>query len=134
MYLLDQITVYRNQNIQNLDKGLKKVDTQIDIIKEKISKLEDVFQRNHKYEKIVIDEKYPEYIPWDLNYDQHNFKSIKWMLTKADNVYTFTRSRIDDKYVYIQRNDGKRKAFKEYEARFTYQRLFDDGYSLVAVS
>ena len=50
------------KNIQNLDKGLKKVDTQIDIIKEKISKLEDVFQRNHKYEKIVIDEKYPEYI------------------------------------------------------------------------
>ena len=50
------------KNIQNLDKGLKKVDTQVDIIKEKISKLEDVFQRNHKYEKILIDEKYPEYI------------------------------------------------------------------------
>ena len=77
-------------------------------------------------------EKYPEDIPWDLNFDK--FKSIEWILTKADIVYTFTRSRINDKYVYIQKNDGKRRAFKEYEARFTYQRLFDDGYTLAVVS
>ena len=76
--------------------------------------------------------KYPENIPWDLNIDQ--YKSIQWILTKADIFYTFTRSRIDDKYVYIQKNDGKRKAYKEYEARFTYQRLFDEGYSLAAFS
>ena len=56
------------------------------------------------------------------------------MLSKADIVYTFTRSRIDDKYVYIQKNDGKRKAYREHEARFTYQRLFDEGYSLAAFS
>ena len=80
-------------------------------------------------------EKYPEKAPWDLTtIDQSKYKSIKWMLSKSDIVYTFTRSRIDDKYVYIQKNNGKRKAFKEYEARFTYQRLFDDGYSLAAVS
>ena len=83
---------------------------------------------------MTILEKYPENIPWDLNIEQCQYKSIKWMLSKADIVYTFTRSKIDDKYVYIQRNDGKRKVFKEYEARFTYQRLFDDGYSLAAVS
>ena len=77
-----------------------------------------------------IVEKYPENIPWDLNNDHRKSKSIQWMLSKADIVYTFTRSRIDDNYVYIQKNDGKRKAFKEYEARFTYQRLFDEGYSL----
>ena len=83
---------------------------------------------------MTILEKYPENIPWDLNIDQSKKKSIQWILTKADVVYTFTRSRIDDKYVYIQKNDGNRKAFKEYEARFTYQRLFDDGYSLAAGS
>ena len=83
---------------------------------------------------MTIIEKYPENIPWDLNIEKTKYKSIQWMLTKADNVYTFTRSRIDNKYVYIQKNDGKRTAFKEYEARFTYQRLFDDGYSLAAVS
>ena len=83
---------------------------------------------------MAIQEKYPEDIPWDLNIHQRKYKSIKWMLSKADIAYTFTRSRINDKYVYIQRNDGKRKAFKEYEARFTYQRLFDEGYSLAAVS
>ena len=83
---------------------------------------------------MTIIEKYPENIPWDLNNHQNKYKSIQWMLTKADIVYTFTRSRIDDKYVYIQKNDGKRKAFKEYDARFTYQRLFDEGYSLAAVS
>ncbi len=83
---------------------------------------------------MTILEKYPENIPWDLNIEKSNYKSIQWMLTKADIVYTFTRSRIDDKYVYIQKNDGKRKAFREYEARFTYQRLFDEGYSLAAVS
>ena len=84
---------------------------------------------------MTIQEKYPENIPWDLtDIDQSKYKSIKWMLSKADIVYTFRRSRIDSKYVYIQRNDGKRKAYKEYEARFTYQRLFDEGYSLAAFS
>ncbi len=83
---------------------------------------------------MTIQEKYPENIPWDLTtIDQSNYKSIQWMLTKADNVYIFTRSRINDKYVYIQKNDGARKAFKEYDARFTYQRLFDDGFSLATV-
>ena len=79
-------------------------------------------------------EKYPENIPWDLNTERSEYKSIQWMLTKADIVYTFTRSRINDNYVYIQKNDGKRQAFKEYDARFTYQRLFDEGYLLAAVS
>ena len=50
------------RNIQNVDKGLKNVNTEIDIIKNKMSNLEDVFNRNHKYEKITIDEKYPKYI------------------------------------------------------------------------
>ena len=81
-----------------------------------------------------ISEKYPENVPWDLNVDQSNCKSIEWMLSKADSVYTFTRSRINNKYVYIQKDDGIRKAFNEYEARFTYQRLFDEGYSLAAFS
>ena len=81
-----------------------------------------------------IKEKYPEDIPWDLKISQSNCKSIQWMLSKADIVYTFTRSHINDKYVYIQKNDGKKQAIKEYDARFTYQRLFDEGYSLAAVS
>ena len=82
---------------------------------------------------MTIQEKYPENIPWDLStIDQNNYKSIQWMLSKADIVYTFTRSRLDKNYVYIQKNNGKRKAYKEYEARFTYQRLFDEGYSLAA--
>ena len=83
---------------------------------------------------MAILEKYPENIPWDLHIEQQKYKSIQWILTKADIVYTFTRSRINDKYVYIQKNDEKRQAFKEYEARFTYQRLFDEGYSLAAFS
>ena len=83
---------------------------------------------------MTILEKYPENIPWDLNIDENKYKSIQWMLSKADMVYTFTRSRINDRYVYIQKNDGKRQAYKEYEARFTYQRLFDEGYLLAAVS
>ena len=83
---------------------------------------------------MTILEKYPENIPWDLNIENRKNKSIQWMLTKADIIYKFTRSRIDDKYVYIQKNDGQKKAFREYEARFAYQRLFDDGYSLAVVS
>ncbi len=79
-------------------------------------------------------EKYPENIPWDLNIEQSKDNSIKWVLTKSDIVYTFTRSRMNNNYVYIQKNDEKSKAYKEYEARFTYQRLFDDGYLLAAIS
>ncbi len=81
-----------------------------------------------------IVEKYPENIPWDLNINNEDYKMLEWKLTKANNAYTFTRSKINDKYVYIQKNDGKRTAFKEYEARFTYQRLFDEGYLLAVVS
>ncbi len=83
---------------------------------------------------MAISEKYPENVPWDLNIDQSNYKSIHWILSKSDIVYTFTRSRIDQKYVYIQKNDGIKKAINEYEARFTYQRLFDEGYSLAVFS
>ena len=84
---------------------------------------------------MTIKEKYPENIPWDMKTSQGKSNdSIKWMLSKSDSVYTFTRSRINDKYVYIQKNDGRRKAIKEYDARFAYQRLFDEGYSLAAVS
>ena len=83
---------------------------------------------------MTIQEKYPENVPWDLNIDQSNNNSIKWILSKTDIVYTFTRSRINNKYVYVQKNDERRKAVKEYEARFTYQRLFDEGYSLAAFS
>ena len=83
---------------------------------------------------MAILEKYPENIPWDLHINHSKCNTIQWVLTKADIVYTFTRSRIDDKYVYIQKNNEQKKAFKEYEARFTYQRLFDDGYMLAAVS
>ena len=83
---------------------------------------------------MAISEKYPENVPWDLNINKSNYKSIDWILSKADIVYTFTRSRINDKYIYIQKNDGIRKAINEYEARFTYQRLFDEGYSLTAFS
>ena len=54
-----------------------------------------------------ISEKYPENVPWDLNIDQSKYKSIHWTLTKADIVYTFTRSRLDNKYVYIQKNNGQ---------------------------
>tara|TARA_Y100001968_G_scaffold172391_1_gene157790 strand:- start:404 stop:655 length:252 start_codon:yes stop_codon:yes gene_type:complete len=83
---------------------------------------------------MTLVEKYPENIPWDFNIEQSKSKSIRWMLSKADIVYTFTRSRIDNKYVYIQKNDGSRKAYKEQEARYTYQRLFDEGYLLTAFS
>ncbi len=83
---------------------------------------------------MTISEKYPENVPWDVNIGQSNYKSIKWILSKADIVYTFTRSRINNKYVYIQKNDGIKKAINEYDARFTFQRLFDEGYSLAAFS
>ena len=83
---------------------------------------------------MTIFEKYPENIPWDLNIEKGKSQSINWILSKSNIVYTFTRSRINNKYVYIQKNNGKRKAFREYDARFTYQRLFDEGYSLGAVS
>ncbi len=83
---------------------------------------------------MAIKEKYPENVPWDLSINQCKYKPIQWVLSKADIAYTFSRSRINSKYVYIQKNDGQKTAFKEYEARFTYQRLFDDGYSLAAVS
>ena len=79
-------------------------------------------------------EKFPENIPWDIESNLDKSLQVQWMLAKGENIYTFTRSRMVDKYVYIQKHKGKKKAFKEYTARFTYQRLFDDGYVLAAVA
>ena len=79
-------------------------------------------------------EKFPEDIPWDIESNLDKSLQVQWMLAKGENIYTFTRSRMDEKYVYIQKNKGKKKPFKEYTARFTYQRLFDDGYVLAAVA
>ena len=62
---------------------------------------------------MTIQEKYPENIPWDLtSIDNSNYKSIQWMLSKADIVYTFTRSRIDNNYVYIQKMMVKERHIK----------------------
>ena len=83
---------------------------------------------------MTIFEKYPENIPWDFDIHEDKIKYVNWILSKADNAYTFTRSRINDKYVYIQKNEGKSIAIKEYDARFTYQRLYDEGYLLSVVA
>ncbi len=83
---------------------------------------------------MAIIERYPEDVPWDTNSNLDQSLQVQWMLTKGENIYTFTRSRLDNKYVYIQKNKGSKKAFKEYTARLTYQRLFDDGYILAAVA
>ena len=79
-------------------------------------------------------EKYPEDVPWDNASNLDKSLQVQWMLAKGSNIYTFTRSRMDSQYVYIQKNSGRKKAFKEYTARFAYQRLFDDGYILAAVA
>ena len=50
------------KNIQNIDKGLKYVHTEVNTINEKILNLEDVFKRKHKYDKVEIDSRFPEYI------------------------------------------------------------------------
>ena len=81
-----------------------------------------------------INEKYPEEIPWDYTSNLDKSLQLQWMLAKAENVYIFSRSQLNDKYVYIQKNNGKKKAYKDYVARFTYQRLFDEGYLLAAVA
>ena len=86
-----------------------------------------------------IREKYPENCPWDnqpknnkswvLNkVDDPSHKS--WTLSKHGEVFTFKKSRIDSHFVYIQKNSGKSKAINDVEARFTFQRLFDQGYEL----
>ena len=43
-----------------------------EIIKRKIDNLEDLFDRGHKYEKVILDESYPSYI---LN-NQNLFKDF----------------------------------------------------------
>ena len=40
----------------------------IDTVKKKISNLEDLFERGHKYRRIEVDDSYPEYIINNLSY------------------------------------------------------------------
>ena len=62
-----EIISMKLKNIQNVDKRLIKAHTSIEIIKQKILKLEDLFERDHKYKKIDIDSEYPEYIRNNLH-------------------------------------------------------------------
>ena len=71
-------------------------------------------------------ERKPSYCPWDLEKNANK----SWTLSKAGDVFTFTKSRIDGNYIYIQKNEGKITPFSTYEAGYTYQRLFDSGYEL----
>ncbi len=54
---------------------------------------------------MTILEKYPENIPWDLSVNEDKIKYVNWILTKDENAYTFTRSHINGKYVYIKKNE-----------------------------
>ncbi len=50
------------KNIKNVDSNLIHVHTSKEDIKDKMLNFEDIFFRNHKYEKIDIDENYPDFI------------------------------------------------------------------------
>ena len=78
-------------------------------------------------------EKYPEDIPWDIETKARNSHQKRWILKNHENVYRFNRHISDSDYIYIQKNNGAKKSYKEYKARFTYQRLFDSGYELSCV-
>ena len=75
---------------------------------------------------MALRERSPRNCPWDL--ERNSNKS--WTLSKSGDVFTFTKSRIDGNFIYIQKNEGKIKPVSSYEAGFTYQRLFDCGYEL----
>tara|TARA_Y100001968_G_scaffold301689_1_gene314228 strand:+ start:26115 stop:26363 length:249 start_codon:yes stop_codon:yes gene_type:complete len=75
---------------------------------------------------MVLRERRPRNCPWNL--EKNSSKS--WTLSKSGDVFTFTKSKIDGNYIYVQKNEGKKKPVSEYEAGYTYQRLFDSGYEL----
>ena len=79
-------------------------------------------------------EKFPENVPWDLEKRQNHSVKKKWILKNDHNLYTFNRNILDDEYIFIKKNNEKKKAHKEYKARFTFQRLFDEGYELTCVN
>ena len=64
-------------NVETISKKLKTFQdsefsgesySSIEVIKRKISNLEDLFGRNHKYEKVDINEEFPKYIRMNKNY------------------------------------------------------------------
>ena len=80
-----------------------------------------------------ISEKYPKDIPWDIENNSKNATQKKWILKNNENVYTFNRNILDNDYIFIQKNNEVKQSYKEYKARFTFQRLFDNGYELSCV-
>ena len=82
---------------------------------------------------MTIIEKYPKDIPWDLDDSTNQLSQKKWILKNNENVYTFNRNLVDSNYIFIKKNNEIKKSYKEYKARFTFQRLFDNGYELSCV-
>ena len=75
-------------------------------------------------------EKYPEKCPWDYGPDQTRADDACWIMTNGEDMVTFSKSKIDSNYFYIEKNSEDRKSFLSFQARLTYQKLLDKGYWL----
>ena len=75
-------------------------------------------------------EKYPDKCPWDAGPDQARANDPFWIMTNGEDMVTFTRSKMDVNYFYIEKNSEDKKSFLSFQARLTYQKLLDQGYWL----
>ncbi len=78
----------------------------------------------------MVKEKYPANCPWDLGPGQKKSYQDEWTLVKGVDFVKFSKNKHDKNWFNINKNDEIYEQFLSYQARLTYQKLLDKGFTL----
>ena len=79
---------------------------------------------------VMSKEKYPANCPWDFAPDQTQTHQEEWILVNGDQFVKFSKNKHDQNWFNINKNDEIYEQFLSYQARLTYQKLLDKGFTL----
>ena len=75
-------------------------------------------------------EKYPANCPWDFGPGQKLSQQDEWTLVNGEEFVKFSKNKNDQNWFNINKNDEIYEQFLSYQARLTYQKLLDKGFTL----
>lgn len=78
----------------------------------------------------MIKEKFSDFCPWDLGSNQKQSDEDEWILVNGDEFVVFSKNKSDSNWFNINKNNEVYEQFLSYQARLTYQKLLEKGFTL----
>ncbi len=75
-------------------------------------------------------DKCPPNCPWDLEPGQQKSQQEEWTLVNGNEFVRFSKNKHDANWFNVNKNDEIFEQFLSYQARLTYQKLLDKGFTL----